>query len=109
MCARRIRGWSLLICRKIAVLKFTVFVLHEEKPKGRPASIFYQKSAHNPIVQGVAIRWAGRTPVSAIIAEAAPRYGGFSHVTPRLRVRKLLTEVGFWCPVSEGDKLVSRF
>src|SRR5262249_47049004 len=25
---------SLLTCRKIAVLKFTVFVLHEEKPKG---------------------------------------------------------------------------
>src|SRR6266436_1042594 len=25
---------SLLTCRKIAVLKFTVFILHEEKPKG---------------------------------------------------------------------------
>src|SRR6266516_3129604 len=25
---------SLLTCRKIAVLKFTVFVLHEQKPKG---------------------------------------------------------------------------
>jgi hypothetical protein len=25
---------SLLTCRKIAVLKFTVSVLHEEKPKG---------------------------------------------------------------------------
>src|SRR5262245_38817433 len=25
---------SLLTCRKIAVLKFTVFALHEEKPKG---------------------------------------------------------------------------
>jgi len=30
-------------------------------------------------------------------------------LTPGLRVRKLLMEVGFRCPVSEGDILVSRF
>src|SRR6266481_1444494 len=30
-------------------------------------------------------------------------------LTPGLRVRKLLMAVGFRCPVSEGDILVSRF
>jgi hypothetical protein len=33
----------------------------------------------------------------------------FAHKHLSLRVRKLATEVGFQCPVSEGDILVSRF
>src|SRR5258705_13619207 len=36
---------SLLTCRKIAVLKFTVFILHEEKPKGVGANFTSSEKA----------------------------------------------------------------
>src|SRR6516165_9942154 len=61
---------SLLTCRKIAVLKFTVFVLHEEKPKGVGAHFTSSEKAssvpgrmHTAVVESSGAAWPPTTRV----------------------------------------------